>query len=408
MAFRKASTIVVPEILFKTIKTGSPEIDATFSEVGGIVPSQVTLMTGKPGSGKTSLALTTTTKAQLKTGKSGAFISLEMSDFQLALSKKKFPTFDTMMVDTEFSLKSTLKALYEMKPSSVVLDSIQMAAALAVEKGESKNFNQAQKDIVNAFTKYAKETFVPVFLIGHCSKGGTYLGPSHLEHQVDTHLHVEYDDEMGLRTFRSGKNRFGGVTDPQLFGITSSGIWLGSPYVTDTEVEDGEEEPSGGTLAKSFSIAYRRFRDDNAKAPKIDAIQTRTFAQATINYLKKFDAKRIATGSRIKDASLVRLTYDYSGVAQCRWKEGIIRIGKKMMQSGFQLGSIGYRREQPFIQRNCTTREELFLWVMCHEWVHLYNGMQHHKTEFFRNVEALYKKVVASLRHHKPVEAEAQ
>ena len=168
MAFRKASTIVVPEILFKTIKTGSPEIDATFSEVGGIVPSQVTLMTGKPGSGKTSLALTTTTKAQLRTGKSGAFISLEMSDFQLALSKKKFPTFDTMMVDTEFSLKSTLKALYEMKPSSVVLDSIQMAAALAVEKGESKNFNQAQKDIVNAFTKYAKETFVPVFLIGHC------------------------------------------------------------------------------------------------------------------------------------------------------------------------------------------------------------------------------------------------
>jgi hypothetical protein len=399
MAFRKASSIEVPDILFHTLKTGSPEIDLALSELGGIVPSQVIFMTGKPGSGKTTLALVSTSKIQITTKKPGAFISLEMSDYQLALSKKKYPTFDTMWVDTEFSLKKTIKALIEMKPSSVVLDSIQMAAGLLVHQKESSNFNTAQKDIVNAFTKFAKETFTPVFLIGHCSKGGLYLGPSHLEHQIDTHLHVEYDEEMGLRTFRAGKNRFGGTNEVQLFGITGEGVWLGSPYVTDTELPDGDPALAleHGTLARSFSINYQKFQESNAKASSINASEARSFANTIINYLKKFDADKIIKDSRIKDPNRVKLGYHPSKVADCNAGTGLIRIGKKMMDKGFQIGPIGYGREKVFILRNCKSREQLFLWVMCHEWTHLYNGMQHHKTEFFRQVEGLYIRLLASL-----------
>jgi len=402
MAFRKASSIEVPDILFHTLKTGSPEIDLSFSELGGIVPSQVTLMTGKPGSGKTTLALVSTSKIQITTKNPGAFISLEMSDFQLALSKKKFPSFDSMMVDTEFSLKKTIKALKEMKPSSVVLDSIQMAAGLLVHQKESPNFNVAQKDIVNAFTKFAKETFIPVFLIGHCSKSGQYLGPSHLEHQVDSHMHVDYDEDMAMRSFRFGKNRFGGTNEAQLFGITHEGVWLGSPYVTDLLLDDGDQDSDSpaherGKLARSFAINYQKFQETNAKASSISAPEARSFASICLTYLKKLDSDRIERDSFIKDPSKVKLGYGSSKIADCNYRSGLIRLGKKMMGKDFKIGPVGYGREKVFILRNCKSREQLFLWVMCHEWCHLYNGMQHHKTEFFRQVEALYMRLLASL-----------
>lgn len=399
MAFVKASTIEVPDILFHTIKTGAPEIDSAFSELGGIVPSQAVLMTGKPGSGKTTLALVATSKMFLATNNPGAFISLEMSDFQLALSKKKFPGFDNMMVDTTFSIKKTIRELRELKPSSVVLDSIQKAAGLMVKNKESANFNQAQKEIVDIFYKFAKETFIPVFLIGHCSKGGAYLGPSHLEHEVDSHLHVDYDEEEGMRSFRFGKNRFGGTNEAQLFGITSSGVWLGSPYVTDTELDDLTDAPAPehDKLASTFATIYNQFRDRNANKATIEAIDARTFTKATIDFLKEFDKPFMARHSLIGDSTKVKVAYDYKGVAQCDSRRGIIHVGKVMTSDRFQVGRIGYRKEQPFIQRNVQSREELFLWVLIHEWVHLYKGMQHHKVEFFRRVEVLYKSVLQSL-----------
>jgi energy-coupling factor transporter ATP-binding protein EcfA2 len=403
MAFFKASSIQVPDILFQTIKTGSPEIDMAFSELGGIVPSQVVMITGKPGSGKTTLSLCVTSKTTLATGKAAAFISLEMSDFQLALSRKKFPGFDTMLISTEFSLKETLKELREMKPSAIVLDSMQKAAGLMVKQKESPNFNQAQKDLVDAFYKFAKETFIPVFLIGHCSKGGSYLGPSHLEHEVDAHMKVEYDEELFMRTFSFGKNRFGGDGQPQQFGITSTGVWLGNPYVTDTEMpEDDDQAPEDNdgddtSHVKAFNTIYRQFKANNGPLKGITMTEARAFSQATLNFLKKHDAHNIKTKAFVRDPSKIKLSFDYSGVAQCASAKGIIRIGKKMVGAGFQIGSIGYRKEQDFIKRNCTTKEELFLWVMCHEWVHLYKGMQHHKNEFFRAVEHLYLSVVRAL-----------
>ncbi len=54
--FKKVSEIVVPDQFFHPLQTGSPELDSTFSELGGLIPSQVILVTGNPGSGKTTHA----------------------------------------------------------------------------------------------------------------------------------------------------------------------------------------------------------------------------------------------------------------------------------------------------------------------------------------------------------------
>jgi hypothetical protein len=386
MAFKKASSITVPDILFQTLKTGSPEIDNSFSEIGGIVPSQCILMTGKPGSGKTTLALAATSKIFAVTKNPGAFISLEMSDFQLALSAKKIPGFDNMMVDTEFSLKDSLKELRKMKPSAVVLDSIQKAAGLLVKQGTSTNFNNAQKDIVDAFYKFAKETFIPVFLIGHCSKSGSYLGPSHLEHEVDSHLHVEYDQELVLRTFAFGKNRFGGTSDPQSFGITSTGVWLGSPY----DFNDSDSDSDSPNAIRVLRDSLPSLNSTVEASPSLPTDSLKTLVNTTVEALRVLEAPHAKT-SHIGDFSRVKTTFTYSGVAQCAPTKGELRFGKVMSTPTFNIGTIGYRKEQPYIRRNCTSRLDLFLWVVCHEWVHLYKGMQHHKLSFFARVEVLYK-----------------
>lgn len=390
--FRKASTIKVPEILFKTIKTEVPEIDNTFSEIGGIVPSQVVFVTGKPGAGKTTLTLATTAKMFLTTKRPGAFISLEMSDFQLALSAKKIPGFEHMMVTTEFHLEDTIKELIKMKPTSVVLDSIQKAASMMVASHQSANFNQAQKDIVSQFYAFSKKTFIPVFLIGHMSKSGGYIGPSHLEHEVDSHLHVDYDKDLNLRSFYFGKNRFGGSTDTQLFGITSEGVWLGSPYIVDKLISDSEDADSHQAAASRISQVFDQFKEKNASLYKVEPMDVNVLAREMVEFLKVIDSESIAQNSYIADPAKVKLAFDYKGVAQCIPRQGKIRIGDVMYTERFKIGGIGYKKEQPFIQRNVRTREELYAWVILHEWVHLYKGMQHHKVAFFSTVESLWKR----------------
>jgi hypothetical protein len=396
--FRKASGIKVPDILFKTIKTRVPEIDNSFSEIEGIVPSQVVLVTGKPGAGKTTLSLLIASKMFMETKKPGAFISLEMSDFQLALSAKKIPGFDTMMVSTEFGVDSTIRELEIMKPSIIVLDSIQKAASLMVKNKEALNFNQAQKDIVSKFYAFAKKTFIPVFLIGHVSKSGTYIGPSHLEHEVDSHLLIDWDKDLNLRTFWFDKNRFGGNNDTNLFGITHEGVWVGSPYLVDRLIDDPESDfvtkvPDNHDKAvEKVSFAFEQFKMRNTDAKTVPAIEVMTLAKEMIEFLKVSDAESIIKNSYIGNVKQVKLTYDYKGVAQCNSRTGNIRIGNVMYTERFRIGSIGYKKEQPFIKRNVKNREELYAWVILHEWVHLYKGMQHHKVSFFQCVESLWKK----------------
>jgi len=73
--FYRVSEIVVPEQFFHPLKTQSPELDAVFSELGGIIPSQVTLVTGNPGSGKTTLCAVVGSRLSLSQPKPVVFLS---------------------------------------------------------------------------------------------------------------------------------------------------------------------------------------------------------------------------------------------------------------------------------------------------------------------------------------------
>ena len=124
--FKRASEIEVPQEFFNPITCGYKDLDETLSEMGGAVPSQVILLTGKPGSGKTSLALKF--GSAIATKEPVAFISKEMSEFQLAFQARKLPGFGNIHTTEEFDQRETLKYLDELKPRIIILDSLQKCA----------------------------------------------------------------------------------------------------------------------------------------------------------------------------------------------------------------------------------------------------------------------------------------
>lgn len=391
-SFVKAGSVKVPDIFFQPIDTTVPELNAALSEMGGIVPSQVIFCTGKPGSGKTTLACVAGANVTRKTGKPAAVVSLEMSDFQLAAMGRRIPDFNDMVITTTWNLKDTIAELEKINPSLVILDSIQKAA---MKMPGSHNHNQ--KLIVDEFTAYAKRTFVPVILIGHVNKGGVYIGPTHLLHEVDTHFLVNYERDTDLRTFNCEKNRFGGNNFEYVFGITTNCVWIGNQYKDTLEAEK-PKNPVLQVSAQSMSNALSRFKADNAGKPSVSENASRSFCDIWLAYMKDLDKDKFVKDTHFKDVQKVHLDHNYNGVAHCYPYKGKIQMGKRMFDTNFKVGSIGYGKEQPFISRNVKDREDLFVWVLVHEWVHLYKGHDKgHTVAFFEDVQKTWKKFQDSL-----------
>jgi DNA repair protein RadA/Sms len=96
---------------------------------------------------------------------------------------------DNCYLYTETSTQKVGKALKEAEPDIVVVDSIQTLQSDLIYStpGSISQIKETAGDMI----RFAKETGVPVFLIGHITKDGTLAGPKLLEHMVDTVLQFE-------------------------------------------------------------------------------------------------------------------------------------------------------------------------------------------------------------------------
>jgi len=74
------------------------------------------------------------------------------------------------------------------------------------------------------FMKLAKSTGIPIFLVGHVTKGGAIAGPRIMEHMVDTVLYFEGDKNHVFRILRAVKNRFGSTNEIGVFEMNEKGL----------------------------------------------------------------------------------------------------------------------------------------------------------------------------------------
>jgi len=202
--------------------TGIAELDRVLG--GGIVPGSVTLLAGDPGVGKSTLLLEVVHRWAVA-GHRALYVSGEESAGQIRMRAERTGcTHDEVYLAAESDLDTVLTHIETVKPSLVVVDSVQTLSSTDTD-GVTGGVTQVRA-VITALTGYAKSAAVPVALIvvGHVTKGGAIAGPRSLEHLVDVVLHFEGDRNSALRMVRGVKNRFGASDEVGCFLLHDNGI----------------------------------------------------------------------------------------------------------------------------------------------------------------------------------------
>jgi DNA repair protein RadA/Sms len=127
-----------------------------------------------------------------------------------------------LLLVTETNLGSILEHINSVKPSLVIVDSIQTTYMPELESGAG-SVTQV-RECASRLRELAKSSGVAVFLIGHVTKEGAIAGPRVLEHIVDTVLYLEGDRFQTYRLLRSVKNRFGATSEVGVFEMRERGM----------------------------------------------------------------------------------------------------------------------------------------------------------------------------------------
>jgi DNA repair protein RadA/Sms len=212
---------LLQEVNFENLpKIVSP--DEEFNRVlgGGIVPGSLVLIGGEPGIGKSTLLLQIALQI---TGPKILYVSGEESEQQIKLRADRLKVENpNLYLLTETNTQQIFKHLIELEPDVVIIDSIQTLFSDQIDSGPG-SVSQIRECTVELM-RYAKETGVPIFLVGHITKEGSIAGPKVLEHLVDTVLQFEGDRHFIYRILRTTKNRYGSTSELGIYEMLSEGL----------------------------------------------------------------------------------------------------------------------------------------------------------------------------------------
>lgn len=204
------------------IPTGIGELDRVLG--GGVVLGGVTLLGGDPGVGKSTLLLQALDGLAAK-GCRSLYVSGEESAGQTAARARRLGTnseADALLVLAENDLDAIERVIAEVKPTALVLDSVQTVRAGSLESAAG-TVSQL-REVAARMVDRSKRDRIATFLVGHVTKDGTLAGPKVLEHIVDTVLSFEGERGHAFRALRAQKNRFGSATEVGVFEMTAEGM----------------------------------------------------------------------------------------------------------------------------------------------------------------------------------------
>ncbi len=226
------------------IATNDLEFDRVMG--GGIVPGSITLIGGHPGIGKSTLLL------QIAATWPGVslYVSGEESEQQIKLRAQRIGGIsDDCFVLPETNLENVITAVQNLKPSLMVVDSIQTIHSSLLES--SPGTVSQVRDCTTLLQRLAKETNISIIIIGHITKEGSLAGPKVLEHIVDTVLQFEGDRNFVFRLLRTHKNRFGSTDELGIYEMGQRGLTpVGNP--SKLLINEGSALSSGNTVGATL------------------------------------------------------------------------------------------------------------------------------------------------------------
>ena len=136
-----------------------------------------------------------------------------------------------------------------IEPTVMIIDSIQTLTSPLVDSipGTISQIRECAYEL----QRFAKESGVTVFIIGHITKDGNIAGPKILEHIVDTVLQFEGDQNHMFRVLRTTKNRFGSTDEIGIYEMITSGL---RPVTNPSELflRQGDSVLSGSAIAATI------------------------------------------------------------------------------------------------------------------------------------------------------------
>lgn len=238
-------------------KTGLVEFDRVIG--GGLEIGSVTLLSGEPGVGKSTLLLEilkNISQNQIKEEqeKNILYISGEESERQLVKRAKRLGLCeDNISIFCETSLERMLEEIDSLKPTHIVLDSIQTTSSENCN-GTAGSVSQV-RFICNSIVEISKFKNITTIIVGQVTKDGVLAGPKLLEHMVDVVISLESKEDSEIKILRSSKNRFGTTREVGFFEMSSTGIKskINSSIFT-------KKEPGEGLIGRSLGCMHEGSR----------------------------------------------------------------------------------------------------------------------------------------------------
>tara|TARA_A100001015_G_C14908237_1_gene679288 strand:- start:236 stop:982 length:747 start_codon:yes stop_codon:yes gene_type:complete len=208
--------ITIPEHLKRKFATGLNYFDGALGGEG-MTPSCVTLFTGTPGAGKTTMMLTMADSIT-KQGGVCLFNTAEESLYQTAMTAKRLRLkngFVTGNTDDVNELLEGAREVMDANPKKqfvMIVDSLQCLDDGKYSSGVKTSGTAIR--CLEMITNFCKETGACAVVINQVNKQGKMAGSNKLKHMVDAHMHLSVEkkeqDLLGCRVLETQKNRFGG------------------------------------------------------------------------------------------------------------------------------------------------------------------------------------------------------
>ncbi|WP_099336534.1 DNA repair protein RadA [Clostridium cadaveris] len=200
--------------------TGMPELNRVLG--GGLVRGALTLISGDPGIGKSTLLLQSASSIAGKYGKV-LYVSGEESEEQIKMRADRLDAVSSnLFIVSETNLETIEKHVNDINPMFVILDSIQtlFKSTVSSAPGSVSQVRECANDIM----RIGKGRNIPFFIVAHVTKAGELAGPRVLEHIVDTVLYFEGERSEEFRILRTIKNRFGTTSEIGVFEMKQEGL----------------------------------------------------------------------------------------------------------------------------------------------------------------------------------------
>jgi len=222
---------------FSRKKTNISEFDRVLG--GGVVPGSITLLGGEPGIGKSTLILQVASAIG-----DVLYNSAEESIHQVKMRADRLNIGNSSInLLSETSVEAVISLAQKQRPGLLIVDSIQTIS--------SENYDATAGSIIQVrecgiiLQQFAKNSGIPVLIIGHVTKEGNLAGPRILEHLVDTVLYLEGERFNDARILRGVKNRFGATDEIGIFTMQETGMM---PVNNPSEIFLSERQAGPGSV----------------------------------------------------------------------------------------------------------------------------------------------------------------